>query len=134
MTIYNKINELRIKAREKNIRKSGEYKEHGIVKYKYYKLEDIYDAITPILFELKITALYDLVFDKENGVYKGSLTLATAEDKCVFKMDAPFNAFEGSKMQPAQVAGCNNTYQAKYLWINALMLDDGSSDPDKGKR
>lgn len=122
--IYKKINELRSKAKEKNIKRNGEVLDNGVVIYKYYLLEDILDAVEPILIELDLCTLFHLTINSDSGMYDARLCiyLADGTNEYELHMYAPINEGKESKLSPLQAAGSNNTAQHKYCWLNLLNL------------
>jgi len=122
--IYKKINELRSRAKEKNIQRNGEVMDNGVVIYKNYLLEDILDAVAPILTELGICTLFHLTINSDSGMYDARLCIFTDDGKNEYElhMYAPINESENSKLSPLQAAGSNNTAQHKYCWLNLLNL------------
>lgn len=122
--IYKKINELRAKAKEKNIKRNGEVLDNGVVIYKNYLLEDILDAVSPILIELQLCPLFHLTIDSNSGMYDAKLCLYLEDGSNEYElhMYSPINEGKVSKLSPLQAAGSNNTVQHKYCWLNLLLL------------
>ena len=61
---------------------------------------------------------------------KSILTVHDIDSETTFVFSNISEMNHGKGMQPAQNAGANITYQAKYNYAALLMLDDGN-DPDQ---
>ena len=113
-----------------NVKKNGQ---NAFAKYKYYQIEDIYDAAKDVLRDVGLVTIENVdVFSVEGIVYKkftlDVVNTDNSSDKLTFSAVTEPAVLKGA--QAPQMAGADITYMTKYLYGLALMLDDSSNDPD----
>lgn len=116
MNIYEKLQKAKVELQKKDLKKTGENK---FSHYTYYELGDFMPYINEICLELKIFTKVN--FSKENA----TLTIINIE-----KPDEVIT-YE-SEMVKANLKGCNEiqalggvqTYQRRYLYMNAFEISD----------
>ena len=128
------------------------------VKYKFLKVSDIYEYLTPAMNEQRVN--FDIVDEKatrhaENGddvyyhsyqqstragqrtvwVYEADLTLrwTNADDPADFQ-EAKIHAIGCNDGSPDKAKGSALTYAIKYMLFNKFSVDQGEDDPDNADR
>lgn len=125
--IAQKLKEARVKV---EVIKTGN---NSFGKYSFYQIDVIYAEAKKIFEELGIvTTVKTDMFALEGKVFKkftlDVINSDNMEEKLTFDVIAEPNQLKGA--QQAQEAGSDITYNVKYLFGLALMLDDGKSDSD----
>lgn len=125
--IAQKLQEARVKV---EVVKTGLNKFGG---YNFYQIDVIYAEAKKIFAELGIiTVNRTEMFELCGTVYKkfimDVINSDNLDDKVTYDVIAEPNKLKGC--QQAQEAGSDITYNVKYLFGLALMLDDGKSDVD----
>lgn len=123
--LYQKLAEIRVKI---SVKKKGH---NNFGKYDYYQIEDIYASAKELFKEYNIFTMFSLNYDEVTTHYRAVLTVVDAdnpESHFMMSIDSPLNDLKSGTA--SQKIGSNNTYQSKYLYMDLLMLDDGSEDPD----
>lgn len=114
----------------------GKYSEYG--GYSYRSLEDIYEAVKPLLNEegLLLT-LEDKIVMIGNRIYvKATAILRDTEDDWTIETAAYAREEESKKkMDAAQITGSASSYARKYALNNLFLLDDSKdADTDEYKQ
>ena len=100
--------------------------------YNYRSLEDICEAVKPLLAKHKCSLyIQDTVKEVGGRVYvEATATLTDLEDASVIVTSASAREAESKKgMDDSQVTGATSSYARKYL-LNALFLIDDTKDAD----
>lgn len=127
LNLYQKMAQIRQVI---SVSKTG-FNAHG--NYNYFEIDQIYKGCKELFCTYNIFTTFNLIFDPEVNQYRATLTVIDADNpdqQFTMSIDSPLNQLRGAA-SASQCVGSNNTYQAKYLYMDLLMLDDGSSDPDK---
>jgi hypothetical protein len=130
MNIYEKIVEI---SNELRIAKDGNNEFKG---FKYFKPDDIAQAINPLLKKHSIIILFDLPFNKVKEMYEGKLTIKSTEagensGEAIYQFDIPLTSVAAAS--PAQNAGATLTYCKRYMIMSAFNIADNQADPDADK-
>jgi hypothetical protein len=126
MTIYEKIIEISNRLR---VGKDGSNRG-----FKYFKPDDINEAINPSLKEFKMIAIFKMPFSPTKGMYEGNLLLIdyeateTMPKSVEYTFDIPKTSVPGAS--EAQNAGATLTYCKRYMTMSAFNLADNAADPD----
>lgn len=113
MTIYQKLNEARIKLQSIQLKKSGHNK---FSNYQYFELGDFLPTINVILNDVGICGVVS--FDKETA----TLTLTDVEDSSTIVITSPMGSANLKGCHEVQNIGAVETYQRRYLWVTALEI------------
>lgn len=114
MSVYLKLQEVRLKLSKMNLKKTGENK---FSNYKYYELGDILPAITKLCNQFKICSV--IKFSEELA----ELIIVDAEkpaDTITFTSTIAFAEMKG--VQAIQRLGAEQTYLRRYLYMNAFEI------------
>lgn len=132
INLYQKLSLIRDQI---SVKKTG-FNKFG--NYSYYEIDEIYKAAKKLFLKHGIFTTFSLnnvgdenkhlrailkVINVDNPEEHFDMTLDSGKHYSKDKNGQP----SGS---PCQWVGANNTYQSKYLYMDLLMLDDGSDDPD----
>lgn len=102
--------------------------------FHYRSLEDICEAVKPLLAEYKCTlTIKDTVEAFGDRVYVKALACLTDDEDATFEACATAYAREAENkkgMDEAQITGSASSYARKYALQGLFLLDDGSNDPD----
>jgi hypothetical protein len=134
MNIYEKIVEI---SNELRITKDGNNEFKG---FKYFRPDDIAQAITPLEKKYKIILLFSLIFEKAKEMYEGSLIIANMDEgekstvptEVILKFDIPLTSVAAAS--PAQNAGATLTYCKRYMIMSAFNIADNAADPDADQK
>lgn len=108
----------------------GKYSEYG--GYSYRSLEDIYEAVKPLLNEVGLVLTLDdkIVMIGSRIYVKATAILRDVEDGWTVETTAYAREEESKKkMDAAQITGSASSYARKYA-LNSLFLLDDSKDAD----
>lgn len=128
--IYAKIQSMRVKFQNLNVKKSGENKFAG---YKYYELGDILPPINQLLLEHKCMSF--VTFGKEVA----KLTIVDTEDPASrVEFESPMEEASLKGAHPIQNLGAVETYQRRYLYMTAFEIVeadvlDATQNPNESK-
>jgi len=127
MNIHEKIVEI---SNELRIAKDGNNEFKG---FRYFKPDDIAQAINPLLKKHNIIILFDLPFNKIKEMYEGKLTIKSTETgensgEVIYQFDIPLTSVAAAS--PAQNAGATLTYCKRYMIMSAFNIADNQADPD----
>jgi len=118
-------NELKVKKNGKNT----------FSKYDYFKLEDIMDALKPMLFANNVFLHYDITqndpLEGREPSFRGTLTLFDAvnqNDKIVFVADIERAEVKGAS--GIQMSGATQTYGKRQAVMNAFGISEEADDPN----
>jgi hypothetical protein len=130
MNIYEKIVEI---SNELRIGKDGN---NEFKSFRYFKPDDIAQAINPLLKKHKIIIFFDMPFNKAKEMYEGKLTIASTETgadagNATYQFDIPLTSVAAAS--PAQNAGATLTYCKRYMIMSAFNIADNQADPDADK-
>lgn len=100
-------------------------------KYKYRKVEDILEALKPLLLKHKcIVTLTDEISEVANRIYvKAIATITNSEGVSITTSAFARESESKSGMDAAQITGAASSYARKYA-LNGLFCIDDSVDPD----
>lgn len=113
MTIFEKLNEARLRFQNANVKKSGNSKFAG---YTYYELSDILPFINQIANELKFCCI--LNFDKEIA----TLDFCDLEGDGRIQFKAPMSEANLKGCHAVQNTGAVITYLKRYLYQNCFEI------------
>lgn len=126
MTIYEKLKVIQTKLKAPK----GQYNNFG--KYNYRSLEDITEAVKPLLDEVEATIVLsdDIVFMGERYYVKATATLYDTESNKSISVTAFARESETKKgMDDSQITGATSSYARKYA-LNGLFAIDDTKDTD----
>ena len=113
-SFFDKINTVRVRLNNKNLKKTGENK---IFKFKYYETEDFLPHLNILCKEEKISFYIEFQKDLENTSIWGVLNVVDVEDdtqKVTIKFPFTLDSTK-AKNEPMQNIGANITYLERYL-------------------
>jgi hypothetical protein len=113
MTVFEKLNEARLRFQNANVKKSGNNKFAG---YTYYELSDILPFINQIANELKFCCV--LNFDKEIA----TLDFCDLEGDGRIQFKAPMSEANLKGCHAVQNTGAVITYLKRYLYQNCFEI------------
>ncbi len=123
ITVKEKLQEARIRLKSANLEKSGL---NNFTNSKYYTLADILPAITCVSIEVRITPV--VTFTKEIA----SLTIYDMDSDATLVFESPMIELnKDSKMSLIQVLGSIETYQRRFLLLNAFDIIENEEDGGK---
>lgn len=124
--IYEKLQEMRVKLQQMNIKKSGKNKFAG---YEYYELGDILPPINELQAKYKTCSFIN--FDSE----KATLTIINTEkteEKIEFT--CPMTSISLKGAHDVQNMGALQTYNRRYLYMNCFeIVENDHFDSVQGK-
>ena len=129
MTIFEKLNEARLRFQNAGVQKSGNNKFAG---YTYYELSDILPFINQIANELKFTCVVN--FTPELA----TLDFCDLEDNGKITFTSPMSTASLKGCHEVQNLGAVETYIKRYLYQNCFeivesdVLDETMNPNDKG--
>lgn len=123
ITVKEKLQEARVRLKGMNLEKSGL---NNFTNSKYYTLSDILPAITRVGLEVRITPT--VTFTKEVA----TLTIfdMDSDERLVFESPM-IELNKDSKMSLIQVLGSIETYQRRFLLLNAFDIIEEEEDGGK---
>ena len=132
MNLYQKLALIRDQI---SVKKTG-FNKFG--NYEYYEIDAIYSSAKKLFLEHGIFTTFSLNnIGDESKYLRATLTVINVDnpdEKFEMTLDSSKHYSKDKSGQPSgspcQWVGANNTYQSKYLYMDLLMLDDGSDDPD----
>ena len=129
MNIYEKMNQLKEKFAQTELKKSGKNKFAG---FEYFELKDIIPTILKLEKEI---GLYSLVtFDKDNATLKFYDTEKTTASEFIVTQVPMITDFEMAKANKVQSMGAVVTYFRRYLYVTALdIVENDVFDAISGK-
>lgn len=120
MTIFEKLNEARLRFQNANVKKSGKNAYAG---YSYYELSDILPFINQIANELKFCCIVN--FTNEEA----KLDFCDLEKDERITFTSPMSEVNLKGGQPAQNLGAVQTYLKRYLYQNCFeIVEDDTLD------
>ena len=124
--IYVKLQTMRVKLQDMNIKKTGKNKHMG---YEYYELGDILPPINKLMLEHKVTAV--VTFCNDNAV----LELVNAEEPTErVSFVSPMAGVTLKGAHDIQNLGAVETYQRRYLYMTAFeVVESDYFDAAQGK-
>jgi hypothetical protein len=123
MSVYIKLNLVRIELQSSQLAKSGHNKFAG---YKYFELGDFMPTVNTLFNKHKLCGVVSFVSDL------ATLTITDAEDGSQVVITSPMGSANLKGCHEVQNIGAVETYQRRYLWVAALeivehdVLDNGS--------
>lgn len=111
-TVMKKLQQARLKWLEEPRKKS---KYNNFQKYNYFVLKDILPPVNKIFNELKLYSHYNLYKDH------AALVISDIETGDTLKFKIPVQYIENPTMQQI---GAINTYSKRYLYMNALEIEE----------
>jgi len=129
MSVYRKLQAVRMELSKANLKKSGKNKFAG---FEYFELGDFLPRVHEMMDAVGLCG----VFNIHDGVVH--LDIYDTEPNGGFvKFTSPLVMAENSKGQPIQSLGATHTYMRRYMWLIALELsehDEVDATPQEGKR
>jgi hypothetical protein len=119
MNIYEKLNELRDVIIEAGIKKTGKNKHAG---FEYYELGDFMPHVIKYSKARQMIGIVDFSDEKPKLLI---INTEKPEERIVFSSDKAEANIPGT--QEIQKMGGAQTYQRRYLWIQALELTENDS-------
>lgn len=118
-------NELKVKKNGKNT----------FSKYDYFKLEDITDALNPLLEKYNVLMHYNLVqndpVEGKDSSFRGTLTLYDTSDSQInVQYIADIEKAEVKGASGIQMSGATLTYGKRQAVMNAFNISEDDSDPN----
>lgn len=121
MTIYEKLQKARQDLKAIKIEKTGVNDSRKAKKY--YKLEDVSIPIEQVCANLKIFTMFNFTIEE------ASLTLFDLENiNDTIKFVSPLGSIESKVMSDTQSIGSIQTFQKRFLYINAFSVIDGEDE------
>ena len=127
MNIYQKLQSVRVKLHEMNLRKSGLNKFAG---FYYFELADFLPAAQKLMLE------HGLFAYEEIDTNLATITVIDTDDlnTVPFVLTMPSTTVELKGATPIQNLGSVQTYMRRYLWTSLLEIVEGDSlDANIGK-
>ena len=115
MSVHKKLMEARVKLHSMELKKSGENKFAG---YLYFELGDFIPQTMQIFNELGICSV--ISFDTEYA----TMTITDVEDGTVIVIRSPMAEASLKGAHPIQNLGAAESYQRRYLWLNAMEITE----------
>lgn len=111
--------------------KAPKSKYNSFGKYNYRSLEDIFEAVKPLLKEYNCSLVVsdDIAMMGEWHYVKATATLTNSEGQTAFGVGFAREDPTKSGMSLGQITGSNSSYARKYA-LNGLFLIDDTKDPD----
>lgn len=111
--------------------KAPKSKYNSFGRYNYRSLEDILEAVKPLLKELNCTLVItdEIAMMGEWHYIKAVVTLTNSEGKTAVGVGYAREDPSKSGMSTGQITGSNSSYARKYA-LNGLFLIDDTKDPD----
>ena len=126
MNIYEKLQTMRVKLQNMNVKKTGENKFAG---YKYYELGDILPPINLLMLEHKVAAV--VTFGNEHAVLE-LVNSEKPEERICFSSPMAGATLKGA--HDIQNLGAVETYQRRYLYMTAFeVVENDFFDATQGK-
>lgn len=129
MSVYKKLNQLRIKFHAGQIKKSGS---NDFAKFKYLQLDDFIVRALTICDEIGLCGVVSYTADY------ASLRIVDVDDGTEVEITSPMGSASLKGVHEVQNIGAVETYQRRYLWVTALEIVehdalDASVGPTKGE-
>ncbi len=122
MNVYSKLQQARVKLQSSALKKSGKNKHQN---YEYFELGDFLPSINKIFNELKLFS--SVSFTSELATLK---VVNSEKPDEVIEFTSPMAEAELRGVQPIQNLGAIQTYQRRYLYMNALeIVEHDALDP-----
>lgn len=115
-TIYEKLQEVRFKLSNANLKKSGH---NSFQNYDYYQLDDFMPTATKLFKEEGLTPIFNIYVD-ENAMEYAQLDIMDGLNKISFK--CPTATPNGK--DPIQQLGAKVTYMRRYMFLLALDITE----------
>lgn len=126
MSVFNKLNQARIKLQNTELTKSGHNKFAG---YRYFELGDFLPTVQNIFADLGLCGIVSY------GTDIASLTIVDTEDNSNIVITSPMGSAALKGCHEVQNIGAVETYQRRYLWVTAMEIVEhdalDSSEPLK---
>lgn len=113
MSVYIKLNLVRIELQSSQLTKSGHNKFAG---YKYFELGDFMPTVNTLFNKHKLCGVVSFVSDL------ATLTITDAEDGSQVVITSPMGSANLKGCHEVQNIGAVETYQRRYLWVAALEI------------
>jgi len=123
MTIYEKINILRKRIKDANLKKTGENKLAG---FTYYELADFLPQTIDLENEIGLISMFTL---RDNESADLVVCDTTSDAQVVFTVRVREANMKG--VLEIQKAGAENTYAKRYAYLNYLNLTEADQVDDK---
>lgn len=113
MSVHKKLMQARVKLHGMELKKSGENKFAG---YKYFELGDFLPQTMQIFNELGLCSV--VTFDTDRAL----MTITDTEDGTSIEIASPMAEANLKGAHPIQNLGAVESYQRRYLWLNAMEI------------
>lgn len=109
--------------------KANKSKYNAFGKFRYRSLEDILEAVKPLLGDNKLYLNDDIVTVADRVYVKATATLVTSDGETLSVCAYARESEHKTGMDDAQVTGAASSYARKYA-LNAMFLIDDTAEPD----
>lgn len=113
MSVYQKLQEARIRLQNTELKKSGHNKFAG---YQYFELGDFLPTIQTIFRDLKMCGIVSFTADL------ATLRIVDFEDGSEVTFTSPMGSAALKGCHEVQNVGAVETYQRRYLWVTAMEI------------
>jgi hypothetical protein len=113
MSVYQKLQEARVKLQEKKIKKTGR---NEYAKFEYFELENFIPYVNVLFNELKLTSNFSMTNEL------ATLSIIDFEDNTKIEFTSPLRELELKGCTAIQALGGVHTYLKRYLYLNALEI------------
>lgn len=113
MSVYQKLQEARVKLQEKKIKKTGR---NEFAKFEYFELENFIPYVNVLFNELKLTSNFSMTNEL------ATLSIIDFEDNTKIEFTSPLRELELKGCTAIQALGGVHTYLKRYLYLNALEI------------
>ena len=121
MSIYLKLQQVRVELQKSPIKKSGQ---NNFTKFHYFELADFLPTVNELLLKYKLADVFSLYTDR------AELVIYDAESDQKITFTSATAPAEMKSVTPIQMKGAENTYMRRYLLLNALnIVENDVLDP-----
>lgn len=125
MKVYEKLQKCRVELQNNNLKKSGV---NNFAGYSYYELSDFLPTINQLMLDNKLCSV--IAFTSEIA----TLTIIDTEDGTKIEFTSPMAEAQLKGTHPIQNLGAVETYQRRYLYMNAFeIVEHDALDGTTGK-
>lgn len=126
MSVYKKLQDVRVELQKTPLKKSGKNKHIG---FEYFELGDFLPTVQELFLKHKLSSNFSIVQDEAR------LLVIDIEDNTQALFTTPTAAATLVKATPVQELGAMHTYVRRYLYVNALeIIENDVVDPVMGDK
>ncbi len=126
MSVYKKLQDVRVELQKTPLKKSGKNKHMG---FEYFELGDFLPTVQELFLKHKLSSNFSIVQDEAR------LLVIDIEDSSQALFTTPTAAATLVKATPVQELGAMHTYVRRYLYVNALeIIENDVVDPALGDK